>query len=166
MTLKEVILAAMLALSPGHPKADGYAVSIAEEAPRHDLPPGLVVAVMYNESRFRVRAMGGNKDGSFNIGLMQLNDKYLAAWGDLAGAPLSRAALYDPATNTRLGVAYLARVRDRCLRFHPSSHHVRWWGHYACGAYKWGPACREYADNVAGHLEAILTSPPSRSNTK
>ena len=64
-----------------------------------NIPPALAFALCYEESRYTVRAFNRNGNGSVDRGLFQLNN---ASFPDLEVADF-----YDPATNTRHGLAYL-----------------------------------------------------------
>ncbi len=98
---------------------------IAEESARHRLDPQLVLAVMYVESRFDPFAV--SPAGA--LGLMQImpaTGKELAARLGIAwNGPLS---LFDPATNVRVGTAYVRQLADRYGRMQT-----------ALAAYNWGP---------------------------
>ena len=48
-----------------------YTSEVCEE---NDIPYELVLAIIYNESRFQSEATGYNKNGTKDYGLMQLND--------------------------------------------------------------------------------------------
>jgi soluble lytic murein transglycosylase len=104
---------------------DGLAVTIVEEAARHELPVDLVLAVMHVESRFNAFAV--SPVGA--LGLMQI----LPATGQDVAATLGvqwRGAqtLFDPTVNAKLGIAYLAWLERRYQRVD-----------VALAAYNWGP---------------------------
>ena len=79
----------------------------SEAASRHGLPPALVKAVIYQESRFRVLSRGGKGE----IGLMQITEGAVLDWERHTGLRCpSRGALYDPRLNVEIGTWYLARA--------------------------------------------------------
>ena len=80
----------------------GYADLLTREARARGLPPAVADAVAFVESGFNPRAVGSVGE----LGLMQVRPATAALLGH-TGPP---AALLDPATNVRFGVAYLARA--------------------------------------------------------
>lgn len=80
----------------------GYAKLLAREALARGLPPAVADAVAFVESGFNAGAVGSVGE----IGLMQIRPATAAMLGHTGPA----AALLDPATNVRFGVAYLARA--------------------------------------------------------
>lgn len=91
-------------------EVDGLAAALVEESRRAGLAPSLVLAVMEVESRFdpfAVSPMGA-------VGLMQV----LPATGRALARELGiewrgSRTLFDPVANLRIGVAYLAKMRER-----------------------------------------------------
>ena len=107
------------------PELARLAETIVTEARRHDLDPGLVLAVMHVESRFNAFAVS-SKDA---LGLMQIlpsTGEWLA--GNLGIQWKGPQTLFDPIVNTRLGVAYLRQLTDRYGSLDT-----------ALSAYNWGP---------------------------
>lgn len=98
---------------------------IVEESRRHELPVGLILAVIEVESSydpFAVSPVGA-------MGLMQLLPSTGAEVARELRLPWAGPqTLFDPATNVRLGVTYLRELRDR---FGEMS--------VALAAYNWGP---------------------------
>ena len=89
--------AASLAQQPG--ARDNIDALIEQQAKANGVPASFVHAVVKRESNYNPRAKGGSA-----LGLMQIKHataKGLGYTGDAAG-------LYDPETNLRYGVAYLA----------------------------------------------------------
>ncbi len=86
------------------PRADpsGYADLLAREARARGLPPAVADAVAFVESGLNPGAVGSVGE----LGLMQVRPATAALLGHTGPA----AALLDPATNVRFGVAYLARA--------------------------------------------------------
>lgn len=104
---------------------EAVARTIQEESIRHDVSRDLVLAVMRTESGFFNWAR--SEVGA--LGLMQI----MPATGEMLvkrmGIPWAgERTLFDPVVNVRLGVAYLAELRDR----------YRSWDK-ALAAYNWGP---------------------------
>jgi hypothetical protein len=79
-----------------------YLPAIAEVAAANGVPPALVDAVVRIESRYDPTAVGSIGE----IGLMQVRPKTAA----LLGFEGSSAELFDPKTNLRYGVGYLAKA--------------------------------------------------------
>ncbi|HVV92645.1 MAG TPA: transglycosylase SLT domain-containing protein [Hyphomicrobiales bacterium] len=75
---------------------------VIKYARKEGIPPALAHGVVMVESRYRPRATG---HGGY-IGLMQISYRTARAMGFRG----SRTALYDPETNVRYGVHYLAEA--------------------------------------------------------
>jgi soluble lytic murein transglycosylase len=76
----------------------------------YGLPPALVKAVAWQESRFNPDARGGAGE----LGLMQVTEDAALEWATAARVPkFSRLQLLDPRTNTLAGAYYLAKVMRR-----------------------------------------------------
>ena len=83
---------------------------IEAAAAQHGLPPGLVKAVVWRESRFDPGALGTK--GEF--GLMQVTGDAAQEWADARRDRLFQPRhLLDPATNLHAGSFYLAKVARR-----------------------------------------------------
>lgn len=77
---------------------------------RNGLPPELVKAVVWRESRFDAEARGSH--GEF--GLMQVTETAAQEWADARGDRTFRHEhTLDPATNLHAGCFYLARLSRR-----------------------------------------------------
>lgn len=90
---------------PGKNDADIDKV-IKEKAEKYDVSASLVKAIIWKESRFKVKAVG--KAGE--IGLMQIMPIAVEEWrkgNNLKKAP-SREKLFEPSVNLEIGVWYLA----------------------------------------------------------
>jgi hypothetical protein len=101
--MHRLFLAAALAVAPaaafGQAARDNIDALIEQQAKANGVPASFVHAVVKRESNYNPNAKGGSA-----LGLMQIKHataKSLGYTGDAAG-------LYDPATNLRYGVAYLA----------------------------------------------------------
>jgi soluble lytic murein transglycosylase len=87
-----------------------YDTAIREAARRYGLPPALVKAVVWRESRFDAGARGRAGE----VGLMQLMDFTAQEWADnqhLTNFVHEQA--FDPVTNTLAGSFYLAKAMRR-----------------------------------------------------
>lgn len=78
---------------------DNIDALIAEQARAHKVPEAFIHRVVKRESNYNARAKGGSA-----LGLMQI--KHATARG--LGYTGDAAGLYDPATNLKYGIAYLA----------------------------------------------------------
>lgn len=88
-----------------------YSSEILEAAQRHALPPELVRAVVFQESRFDSRARGAKGE----IGLMQLlPEGAVAEWSRICKKKNpGEDQLFDPALNLEIGCWYLGRALRR-----------------------------------------------------
>lgn len=83
---------------------------ILRAASAHRLPPALVKAVIWRESRFDPAARGGHGE----LGLMQLTEMAAQEWADSRGdAGFRHEQVLDPGTNALAGCYYLAKVSRR-----------------------------------------------------
>jgi hypothetical protein len=101
--MHRLLLAAVVAVVPaaafGQGAHDNIDALIEQQAKANGVPASFVHAVVKRESNYNPRAKGGSA-----LGLMQIKHataRSLGYTGDAAG-------LYDPETNLRYGVAYLA----------------------------------------------------------
>ena len=85
-----------------------YAPLVQAAAAKYGLPPSLVMAVIWKESRFRPQAVGHKKE----IGLMQLMDGAVQDWirDQRPATPPSRRQLFKPELNIEIGTWYLAQA--------------------------------------------------------
>jgi soluble lytic murein transglycosylase len=83
---------------------------IRAAARRYGVPPALVKAVVWRESRFRSRARGRAQE----IGLMQLRETAAQQWADAEGiAGFEHEHCLDSRTNTLAGAWYLSKLLRR-----------------------------------------------------
>ncbi len=83
---------------------------ILEAAHRYGVPPELVKAVVWRESRFDEGAVGTKGE----LGLMQLMETAASEWADSVHATsFIHEHMLNPATNTLAGTFYLARLLRR-----------------------------------------------------
>ena len=89
-----------------------YDAAIRRCATRHAIPPELVWAVTWKESRFDPDRVGRAGE----IGLMQVRRDAAAEWAKASGVPqFNPSDLFDPGTNIAAGTWYLARSVERWI---------------------------------------------------
>ncbi len=87
-----------------------YGEIVRAQAARNGLDSALVAAVIYEESRFRPRALSS----AGAMGLMQLQPATAETIAARTGGTAFRVDdLYDPAVNIRYGTWYLRRLLDK-----------------------------------------------------
>lgn len=87
-----------------------YDEVIRHAALRYGIPPSLVKAVVWRESRFDETAVGTKGE----LGLMQLMENSASEWADsVHDRTFSHEHVLDPGTNTLAGSFYLARLLKR-----------------------------------------------------
>ena len=96
----------MLALTSSHATA-----CWEEAAAYYGVNPYLLYAIAKTESGLRPDAINrGNKNGSYDIGLMQINSSWLPT---LRKHGIEEKQLYDPCTNIQVGAWILAHNMQR-----------------------------------------------------
>lgn len=98
--IEQAAAAAALAAPDAPADRAGYVAVVRREAEARGLPPEVAEAVAFVESGFNPSAVGGVGE----IGLMQIRPATAEMLGHDGGA----IALFDPATNARFAVRYLA----------------------------------------------------------
>jgi hypothetical protein len=121
-----------------------YLALITSEAEQQGLPPALADAIAQVESRYDANVVGRMGE----VGLMQIRPQTAA----MLGYKGEIKALFDPETNVRLGVAYLARAwqlakGDVCRTL--MKYRAGW------GEERMTPLSVEYCRRARGHLAAI-----------
>ena len=118
-----------------------------QAAERYGVSPHLLYAIARTESGLDPQAVGHNRNGSRDIGLMQINSAWLPRLWALG---ITERDLFDPCTSIHVGAWILAG-------------NVRRLGYTweAVGAYNAvDPALRRaYAERVYRHVAAISTAP-------
>lgn len=116
-------------------------------AAKHQLNPRLLYAIAQTESRLNPLAFNRNKNGSRDIGMMQINSSWLPL---LARHGISEADLYDACVSLDVGAWILAKNQQ--------SYGNTW---EAVGAYNArSPALRaRYAESV---YRQLVSTPGSR----
>lgn len=128
LTSKELLLVSSIikAAIPNHQDPTQLALLIVTESKNAGIDPLLVTAVIKAESMFKSRAVSHRGAR----GLMQLMPKtgeYVSALA--SSTKQAKIDLHDPATNIRLGIAYLKYLEDKFAGDR----------HQALIAYNWGP---------------------------
>lgn len=81
-----------------------------EAAARYGMNPYLLYAIAKTESSLNPRAINRNKNGSYDIGLMQINSWWLPK---LRKYGIEEEHLWDPCTNLHVGAWVLAQNMHR-----------------------------------------------------
>lgn len=93
---------AILALAP----AAHAGFCFKEAADIYAIPENVLRAIAKQESNFRPDATNRNKNGSIDIGVMQINSSWL---GDLAVYGIGEKELREPCTNIKVGAWILSK---------------------------------------------------------
>jgi soluble lytic murein transglycosylase-like protein len=101
-----ILLLSLIATSP----IVANAACFEEAASRYQVPSVLLKAISRVESAGNPHALNRNKDGSFDIGHMQINSRWLPK---LSHFGISPDQLWDPCTNTHVGAWILAQAVRR-----------------------------------------------------
>lgn len=124
---------------------------ILEASRRYGVEPALVKAVVWRESRFNPEARGRVGE----LGLMQVGELAGDEWADAEHLDRFRNAdLLDPATNTRAGTWYLAKLLRRYPRTdNPAAYALADYNAGRANVLRWlkGPA----ATNSEAFLEVM-----------
>lgn len=120
-----------------------------EAATRYQVSPTLLHAIARTESALDPKAIGRNKNGSRDIGLMQINSSWFA---ELARYGIEESHLFEPCTNIHVGAWILAQNISR--------YGYTW---EAVGAYNAADPKRRqsYIAKVRRQLAEIMTRGPS-----
>lgn len=81
-----------------------------EAAQRYGVNPQLLYAIAKTESGLNPRALHRNPDGSYDIGLMQINSRWIPT---LHRYGISEAQLFEPCTSIHVGAWILAQNMRR-----------------------------------------------------
>ncbi len=76
-----------------------------EAGERHGIAPELLQAIAMQESSLRANAINRNRDGSWDVGLMQINSRWFPV---LARYGIQPDQLWDPCISTHVGAWILA----------------------------------------------------------
>jgi soluble lytic murein transglycosylase-like protein len=112
-------------------------------AERHGVAPEVLRAIAQQESAMNPTALHRNPDGSMDIGLMQINSRWLAS---LSRYGIERHMLWEPCTNVDVGAWILAANFRR--------YGVNWNG---LGAYNAGTMHLriQYAQKIVSRLRSL-----------
>lgn len=132
-----------------------HAVAIgcwSEAGQRYGVNPYVLAAIAKTESNFRADAVRQNKNGSRDIGVMQINSIWLP---ELARYGIEERHLFDPCTNIAVGAWILRQRQD----VYGNSWEAVGAYHSKLPTFKW-----RYADQVRGSLQNLFPALPSASN--
>ena len=120
----------------------GHASCFEQAGARYAVSPELLRAISQVESNGNPLARNLNRDGSEDLGLMQINSQWLQV---LTRYGIDRQSLFDPCLNTHVGAWILSQ------NIH--AHGYRW---EAIGAYNAASSAKriDYAHRVARALKA------------
>ncbi len=145
--IPRVVLALLLAAESGFVGADTvYDGCFDDAGSRYGVAPALLEAIARAESGLDPTARNANRNGSTDVGLMQINSRWLSR---LAEHGIDASALWDPCLNVHVGAWILAQSIRR--------YGYNW---TAVGAYNAGTGRdaaterrrRAYAARVSRHL--------------
>ncbi|MBE0597024.1 MAG: lytic transglycosylase domain-containing protein, partial [Desulfuromonadales bacterium] len=145
----------MLLVSLTPPSADAFCFE--EAGTRYSVPPGLLWAIARVESGFDHQAYNRNGNGSYDVGVMQIN----SSWEKELGPDLWRRLQDDPCTNVQIGAWVLAG----CLQRHGYT-----WEGVGCYNARSTDKRADYARRVIAiieqmHRDAESRLPPAWSGT-
>lgn len=120
------------------PPASAHAYCFNEAAELYGVSPQILWAIAKRESSFRPQARNRNTDGSLDVGLMQINDRW---WKDDLGETWEY--LDDPCTAVKAG----AWILSKCMKQYGNT-----WEAVGC-YHSRTPALR---DNYAASIRAII----------
>ena len=157
---KALLLAGVLAAALAQPARaakreheDLIRACIRQEEARRGLPRGLLLAIAKTESGLNWRALNRNRDGTYDIGVMQINSRHLPR---LARYGITLDKLWHPCTNVSVG-AYI-------LHEFIAQHGLNW---MAVAAYNTGAphkkreAARRYVMRVWKHYMPLAYGAPA-----
>ena len=106
MAYRPALILAAAALLAGADASAHASACWAEAAARYDVNPYLLYAIAKTESNLNPDALNRNKDGSYDIGLMQINSHWLPILRKYGIGP---EQLRDACTNIHVGAWVLAQ---------------------------------------------------------
>ena len=119
----------------------------AEIGQRYNINPYLLGAIAKTESNFKANAVRQNKNGTRDIGVMQINSLWLP---ELAKYGITEQHLFDPCVNIAVGAWILSQRQ--------STYGNTWEAvgtyHSKTPNFKWN-----YANKVQGNLQKLLPPP-------
>ena len=142
--VKNMIVQFFIGIALAISTSAAYANCWESSGSRYNIPPTLLYAIGITESSLNPSAINRNRNGSEDVGLMQINSIWFPT---LASMGISRKQLFDPCTSIEVGAWILAQN----FRSHGSN-----WN--AVGAYNAGSpekrhayAMKIYRSHVAVH---------------
>jgi len=87
-------------------KSQAYQVCVEESSKTYGINPLIVYAIIKTESGFNPYAINKNKNGTYDIGLMQINSSWLPF---LSKYGYTVNHLFDPCINAKVGTWILAK---------------------------------------------------------
>jgi soluble lytic murein transglycosylase-like protein len=150
-TLLVGLLAAIAFVIPVHALASCW----EEASQSYGIPVNVLQAVAQTESNFNASAKGRNKNGTYDIGLMQINSGWLP---ELSKYGLTEDSLSDPCVNLKVGAWVLANNARRLG-----------WNWNAIGAYNVGcvkldkEECARRRNHYAWKIHDALRNPGKKS---
>lgn len=144
------LLIALMLVSPvvvgAQEKVDKDWSCWATASNKHGVPIDLLQAIAMQESRFNPKALGQNTNGTYDIGLMQINSTWLRKDQALGRMGVTSKELLDPCINLHVGAWILKK------NFEQFGYNWR-----AIGAYNARTEYKRvnYANNVSRHLKKI-----------
>jgi len=85
----------------------------AQASAKHKVPVRLLKAIAKTESNLNPKAMGRNTNGTYDIGLMQINSWWLAKGAPLERMGITKKDLYEPCLNLHVGAWVLRQNFNR-----------------------------------------------------
>lgn len=128
----KILLSAICLTAASSVITGAYATCWEEASNDYGVPVDVLKAVAKTESGFRPNAVNKNKDGSEDVGFMQINSSHLPALGKYG---ITRASLLDACLNLKVG-AWILSENSRRLG----------WNWDAIGAYNVGCAKLDRAE--------------------
>ena len=119
-----------------------------EAGATYGIPPLLLWSIAKHESNLNPRAIGRNKNGTYDYGLMQIN----SCWADALGRERWKS-LREPCTNVKTG----AWILSRCIRRH--GYNWKAVGCYNSNSPRLGT---KYAVRIAAVLKQVALSSSQR----
>ncbi len=99
------LLAAPSARAQAEPQEPTHQTCFEQAGARHGVAPVLLQAIALQESGMRANALNRNRDGSWDMGLMQINSRWLPV---LTRQGITPEQLWNPCVSVHVGAWILA----------------------------------------------------------